>query len=561
MTSAPQNDLERAIARATGHGEENIPFFKQLLKSKLTILMPRAKELVPKLKPADENDIALTTWNSGDRQFIPVFSCAARAEEAIKTLRQKRDELKFRQVEGKVLFESLAHQKHKHHVIVNPACSSGALELKEEHLEGLADGSIIVPPTPGAIALGKLVMFGSMHFPPALVKAMPPLLSAHPEVRAAWLFSNNDPVGSSGTDYVLGLLVAKSFTKELETKIERVANETFQPPQRCRPWIMDPTDAALIDIMGEYPEFYAAPGFLRCNVTPGRLVKTGPARNIAKDAAAARAWEPRNELELAMQASLISPTANPELFRQLRKCPLTFLSPYHPEMVGEHKPGDSVPISFVVWKNGEQECVPVFTSAARLEEALRATGNDDQNYCISDMPGETLFKVMVEVKLTYKVVVNPGCITGNTILDMNAVRMLADGSILKPVTPEAKVRRPAEIVDPADYPTDFIQPLFEFLRGKPLARAAWLFRQSPPPKSGETSYIIGLLITGETGSELEQDLVVVAEHVCPPNCSFGVAILDPKNPSVTAVTANFPPFYAALDYHGPGALPGMTASP
>ncbi len=563
MTSAPQNDLERAIARATGHGEENIPFFKQLLKSKLTILKPRPKELVPRLKSDDENHLTLTTWNNGGRQFIPVFSCAARANEAIKTLRQKREELEYQQVDGKVLFESLAQQKNKLNVIVNPACSSGALELKEEHLEGLADGSIIVPPTPGAIALGKLIMFGSMHFPPELVKAMPPLLAAHPEVRAAWLFRDqakpdpNEPeYDTDDADYVLGLLVTKSFTKELETEIERVANETFQPPQRCRLWIMDPTDAALIDIMGEYPEFYAAPGFVRCNVTPGPPVDADAEPAPEADAPEGSEWEPVNDLERAYFAAAKWTPASRELFRQLRESVLVFLAPYHPEMVGMMKVGNGDRMLFDVWTNGQEDHIPIFTSLERAEQALKVTKRWAMPHTVVEMKGLELFHCLTGHTHDYKVVINPGCVPGGMVLNQDRVRELWDGSVFKLLPPVEKVRRPSEIVDAADYPTDFIQPLFEFLRGKPLARAAWLFRQSPPPKSGETSYIIGLLITGETGSELEQDLVVVAEHVCPPNCSFGVAILDPKKPSVAVATANFPPFYAAPDYHGPSVLLG-----
>jgi hypothetical protein len=562
MTSAPQNDLERAIAGATGRAEGNIPFFRELLKSKLTLLKPRSKELVPRLKSGDEGRIEFSVWNSGDRLFIPVFSCAARAKEAIKTLHQEKEGLTLQQIDGKLLFQSLAREKNKHNVIVNPACSSGALELKEEHLEGLADGSILEPPTPGSEALGKLLMFGSMHFPSVLVREMPPFLAQHPEVRAAWLFRDqatpdpNEPeYDRTDADYVLGLLVAGGFNKELEAEIARVANGTFQPPQQCRIWVMDPADSALIEIMGEYPEFYAAPGFLRCEMAPGRAVNAGPARDFKKDAPVVRAWEPRNNLERAMQAALLSPTASPEMFRQLRKCPVTFLSPYHPEMVGEHRLGDGTPLSFSIWKSDSEECVPLFTSLERVQEALRATGNDEIKYCITEMPGEKLFEIMVAMKLGYKVVLNPGCGTGHLLLDTNAVRMLADGSILKPITPEAKVRRPAEIVDAADYPTNFIQPLFEFLRARPAARAAWLFRQSPPPKNGKTAYIIGLATAGETGSELEQDLMVVAENVCPSDCSFGVTILDVKKPSAAQVMANFTPFYAAPDFQKPAETP------
>ncbi len=569
MTSAPQNELERAIAGATGCAEGTIPFYHQLLKSKLTLLLNRPKGLVPQLKIQGDGNVDVAVWNSDGRSFIAVFSCAARANEAIKTLKQSREEYEFHQIDGNFLFKMLAQAKNRFNVIVNPACCSGALELKEEHLDGLADGSILEPPTPGSEVLSKLIMFGSMHFPAALVEAMPPLLVAHPEVRAAWLFrdlvpadldeDDSDPDAEDYKpdvpDYVLGLLVADGFTKGLETEIERVANGTFAAPQRCRIWNMDPTDSALIDIMGEYPEFYAAPGFLRCEMVLGRRANTGPARDFKKNAAAALAWEPRNKLERAMQKSLLSPTANPELFRQLRKCPVTFLMPYDPAMVGMKEFGNGSSISFAVWKSNDVECVPLFTSPARLEEALRATGDEDKQYCIADLPGEKLFEIMVAVKLGYKVALNPGCVTGCMTLDTNTVRMLADGSILKPITPETKVRRSAEIMDAADYPTNFIQPVFEFLRSQPVAQAAWLFRQSPPPKTGGASYVIGLLTTGETGSELEQDLMVVGESVCPPDCSFGVTILDLKKPAVAQMAATFLPFYAAPDFQKPVAAP------
>ena len=72
MTSAPQNDLERAIAAATGCGEQNIPFFRQLLKSKLTLLKPRPKDLVPRLKSADANLMEFAVWNSDGRPVLGV---------------------------------------------------------------------------------------------------------------------------------------------------------------------------------------------------------------------------------------------------------------------------------------------------------------------------------------------------------------------------------------------------------------------------------------------------------------------------------------------------------
>lgn len=71
---------------------------------------------------------------------------------------------------------------------------------------------------------------------------------------------------------------------------------------------------------------------------------------------------------------------------------------------------------------------------------------------------------------------NPACGTGEFYLDLAAVRLLADGSILKPIQPAGgpPVNRRMTIVKPENYPTDFLQPLFQFLRGGPEALAGWL---------------------------------------------------------------------------------------
>jgi hypothetical protein len=395
------------------------------------------------------------------------------------------------------------------------------------------------------------------------------LLAAHPVVRAAWLFRDQTPADFDEDDsdpeaedykpdvpdYVLGLLVADGFTKELEAEIERVANGTFQAPQRCRIWNMDPADSALVEIMGEYPEFYAAPGFLRCEVMPGPPVEDGSGPEPAAAIREGYAWEPVNDLERAYQTAAKWAPASRELFRQMRESTLVFLMPYHPEMDGELQVGNGSVMTFDVWNNGQEECIPIFTSQARAEQALKVTKRWDLPHATGEMRGQELFHCLTGQKEDYKVVINPGCMPGGMVLDQDRVRELWDGSVFKALPPVTKVRRAAEIVDAADYPTDFIQPLFEFLRSKPLAQAAWLFRQSPPPKTGVTSYIIGLLTTGETGSELEQDLMVVGESVCPPDCSFGVTILDLKKPSVAQVAATFPPCYAAPGFSKPVGVP------
>jgi hypothetical protein len=526
-----------------------------LRESQLTLLVPTKDELVPPLNPAEVKKISFAIWNSAGKAFMPVFSCAARAKEAFKILKQRPEDFRFHQIQGKMLFQLMFEQNLKHIVIVNPASSSGALELKPEHLEGLADGSIAEPPTPGEKAMEKLMIPGSFRRPDAMLKAVSEWFTGHPEVRAGWLFQEQEPPDPDAATRVLGLLVTTVYSRELEMEIEKAANATCPPPGRCRVWVLDPNDSYLAQLMADLPTFYAAPGFVRCKLAAAQPAMPHTGDSLEQRNRARFEWEPRNELEKAFMASIHGPEGQPEFFRQLRKGKLTFLSPYHPEMEGVHRTDDGTPISFTIWQNEGMECIPLFTSAERLAEALRTTGNENTRYCKGEMLGEGLFQVMVALKLEHNIVVNPACQGGYAILDRDAVRMLADGSILKPPVPTKMTNHMMELVEAADYPTDFVQTMFQFLRGKPALQAAWLFRQLPARKPDAVGYIIGLAITGEADPQLNADLAVVAYASCPPQCSFNVTVLDPKNPAVANTMAKFPPFYAAPDFQKPDKLP------
>lgn len=540
---------------ATGRAEGNLEFFRQLRESQLTLLVPTKDELVPPLNPAEVKKISFALWDSAGKRFMPVFSCAARAKEAFKILKQRPEDFRFQQIQGKMLFQLMFEQNLKHIVIVNPACSSGALELKPEHLEGLADGSIAEPPTPGEKAMEGMIICGSFRKPDVMLKALGDFFGGHPEVRAAWHFRREEPVNPDEWVHVIGLLNPNGMSADLEAGFAKVASAACEARQTCRAWVMDPNDSYLAQLMADCPTFYAAPGFVRCKLAAAQPAMPHTGDSLELRNRARFEWEPRNELEKAFMASIHGPEGQPEFFRQLRKGQLTFLSPYHPEMEGVHRTDDGTPISFVVWKNADEECIPIFTSAERLAEALRTTGNENTMYCKGEMLGEGLFQVMVALKLEHNIVVNPACQGGYAILDQDAVRMLADGSILKPPAPTKMANHMMELVEAADYPTDFVQTMFQFLRGKPALQAAWLFRQLPPRKPDAIGYIIGLAITGEADAQLNADLAVVAYASCPPQCSFNVTVLDPKNPAVANTMAKFPPFYAAPNFQKPELSP------
>jgi len=256
-------------------------------------------------------------------------------------------------------------------------------------------------------------------------------------------------------------------------------------------------------------------------------------------------------LEQILAARNFGPQSYPELFRLLRESTLVFLLPYHPELVGSTitlKSGDKLP-KFVVWQSSEGRQIPIFTSKRFANEACKKTGARDKQYAFAEMRGKELFDLLA--LQSDWIVINPACSTNAVFLDIEGVKKLADGSILTPETGPMK-QGTVQLVEPADYPTDFLQPLFVFCRDRPQVKAAWLFRELPQPGS-PTCYVIMLKIVGDTAA-LERDFRVVAGCACPEDVEYGLILIDPNNTELVKVTSTSTPFYAALDYKAPGPL-------
>ena len=261
---------------------------------------------------------------------------------------------------------------------------------------------------------------------------------------------------------------------------------------------------------------------------------------------------PLTPLEQLLANPRQGPESHPEMFRLLREATLVFLMPYHPEIMGTYslKGGDSGP-KIVVWKSSEGPSVPVFTSIERANEACKKLGVPDKKYALAEMKGQQLFSILRAQQ--YPIMLNPSCGPATTYLDQNAIKMLADGSILKPIPEGAEKRGNVVIVDPADYPTDFLQPLFQFLRQRTDVKAAWLFKQTDLPAGNDPVYVFVLKALGDA-KQLKQDFGVVAKGACPKNAEFGVVTLDPNNAALVQITSKATPFYSAPDYQAPGPV-------
>lgn len=186
---------------------------------------------------------------------------------------------------------------------------------------------------------------------------------------------------------------------------------------------------------------------------------------------------PVNDLDRAIMALPRSRANTPEFYRQLLQGELWFLMKYHPELEGERMAiTNGSPIPFIQITDKQGDVVPIFSSLERAEEGLQAGQVPENTYLPSAMQARELLELLGHLK--WRAVVNPGCTTGSINIPYELMRDLANGTALKPLAvnrEDEPQHVKLQILDPADYPTNLIQPVFEAARRYPNFKALWVF--------------------------------------------------------------------------------------
>jgi SseB protein C-terminal domain/SseB protein N-terminal domain len=255
-----------------------------------------------------------------------------------------------------------------------------------------------------------------------------------------------------------------------------------------------------------------------------------------------------DDLERAFQSALRGQEGYPELFRQLHAGRLFFLVPHHPENEGEKEitNRDRVPLVKVRGPDGK-EYVPVYTKKRHAHHAMKDL---NQRFDIVEMLGREMFAVLANHRV--QVALNARSGLGQIRMNETTVARIADASILH--LPEGpRQHGQVQIVDPADYPTAMVQPLFQFLRGCADVRAAWIFRQVAPDPPEIPCYVFGLLMPAENRAVME-DFSTICATSRPKHTEFGVFKIDLAEPALAALLKQHPPFFAAPNFHWPESL-------
>jgi hypothetical protein len=241
--------LEQAFANAHRGTEETVEFFRLLRECNLTFTAPYHPEIEGENKIGSDGKMVITVWTVNGEQVIPIFTTPERLDEAMLQMGKPGEKYAAGQMAGRELFRAFCPPHNKLRVAINPGCSCGTHFLKPEQVQGILDGSALEIPTAGEMAMGGLVISLPDRQPAKLREPLTKFLAGIPEVKAAWLFYEEEPKSPSEQVYVLGLAIVGGEATEICREAALAIASVCPPEWGSRAIIMDPQDPGFSDIM------------------------------------------------------------------------------------------------------------------------------------------------------------------------------------------------------------------------------------------------------------------------------------------------------------------------
>ena len=262
--------------------------------------------------------------------------------------------------------------------------------------------------------------------------------------------------------------------------------------------------------------------------------------------------EPDNDLERAYQDAHLGLEQGVEYFRLLRESTLYFIVPKEKLRIGVRMLGEDKHITFSTWTCESGVVVPIFTSIARVQEALQTTGKWQDQSGMGRMLGKELLHVLSMTPGTLQVAVNIGCSCGARLMDMKMIKSIVDKSALYIPTPGERAMGGLCITLPERQPDCLKEPLGKFLAGLPEVKAAWLFYEEEPKKPFTQVYVLGLALVGGDAEEIRHEAALAIASVCQPDWGSRAIIMDPQDPGFSDIM-RCQSFYRTPDFVPPPA--------
>jgi len=260
---------------------------------------------------------------------------------------------------------------------------------------------------------------------------------------------------------------------------------------------------------------------------------------------------PLNDLDKAIMAFARSKAVLPELLRRLREGNLYLLIPFHPEVANETMQlQNGQPLPFAQVQTAHGPAVVAFSSFARMEEGLKKGKVPPRKYMAAEMPAVQALEIAGSMNL--HMTVNKSCATGEITLPPKALRDVADGTAFQPPGVGQTEQLTLDKLDPADYPTDLVQAVFEVFRRHHHFRAAWIFTRTMAgqPAPAHKPYFI-MVFMQPRDAAIFHDFNLVAQ-AAKGNHEVNLSLTPEDTPEcIAGLFQQARPFYVAADYQPP----------
>ena len=249
-----------------------------------------------------------------------------------------------------------------------------------------------------------------------------------------------------------------------------------------------------------------------------------------------------------------SRAATPEFYRRLSEGELWFLMRWQPDLEGQTlKLKNGAPVPFARLQTAQGKVVPIYSSGERLDESLKKGKVRPRTFLAGSLPAPQLLQVLGT--LGWQAVVNKNCVTGEIIIPPDLMRDLANGKALAPLgtDPETTMAVTLTLLDPADYPTHLVQPVFELIRQHRNFKAAWVFTGPVTAPGKKRGYYLQFLMDPRD-DVIYHDLAVVLASAGEEQDDVHHSLArEADTACLASLFQQAQPFYVAADYTPPGA--------
>ena len=247
-------------------------------------------------------------------------------------------------------------------------------------------------------------------------------------------------------------------------------------------------------------------------------------------------FSPTNELEQVLTQAARNPAVRPQFYRMLLESELLLLTPPSKTEQGERTLEKNENVSIVNWSNGRNTFIPIFTSLAVLEEAVKKVGGD-YDYLV--LKGKDLFGILSEGPSP--AVLNPSSQFGKEF-PVEEMRELVSGRMFQPARrEEVRMDRQVFLGQPAEYPHALVDALKEFMINRAEISVAYVAQFHDPASGNAPHLLVAVGIEGEVDPVM-QSMSMIAREVSGPGKVVDFTVLKPGS-GLSDYFANVEPFY------------------